>query len=74
MKLTSTECHSAIWQKLSQYLQKELNTARRKNDCSLTELETQKLRGEIKVYKKLLAFAEEKKEIVTDFIATKGAW
>lgn len=47
MKLTAIESQSALWLKLTDYMESRLDTLRRKNDNNLTDLETSRLRGRI---------------------------
>lgn len=56
--LTWEDQHSATWQRLKAYLEKEIDLTRKKNDCDLSAEATATLRGEIKALKKVLALED----------------
>lgn len=66
MTLNDVERQSALWKKLEAYLQERLQTCRKKNDGDLGELETARLRGEIRAIKQLLAVGESLPPMETD--------
>lgn len=53
-ELTEEEKFSPLWKKLSFYLQKELENARKSNDAPKPESETALIRGRIQALKGLL--------------------
>lgn len=59
MKLTRLERETAVWKKLSEHLEDELQRLRKQNDCSLGVDETAKLRGKIAATKSFLALGED---------------
>lgn len=59
MKLTKDERQSALWQKISAYLEDNLQRLRIKNDGDKSPEETAKLRGQIVAVKKFLAMGED---------------
>jgi hypothetical protein len=54
-KLQGFELQSALWIKLAEYYKFRLEVLRAKNDGHLSELDTARLRGEIKAVKHFLA-------------------
>lgn len=54
-KLNKMEADSALWKKLRAHIQERLDVARRQNDQSMTQDETERLRGKIATYKEMLA-------------------
>ena len=56
--LQGFEIQSALWIKLASHYKSRLETLRAKNDGHLSELETARLRGEIKAVKHFLALGE----------------
>lgn len=66
MNLTDQERHSALWKKLSAYIDERIQTLRLKNDGDLSELETARLRGRIAACKEFLAVGEPTPGRVTD--------
>jgi hypothetical protein len=66
MKLTYTEIHTPLWQKLEAHYKNELTSLRLRNDgFSVSELETAQLRGQIKQIKMFLELADPK-TLITD--------
>jgi len=58
--LTLEERHSALWKKLNEHLQSEIDRLRRKNDSnSLSESETSFIRGQIRALKDVAALATD---------------
>ena len=52
--------NSPQWHILRKWCEEELKKARKRNDApSLSEIDTASLRGEIKIYKKILALPEQ---------------
>ena len=66
MKLSDQERHSALWKKLSAYLEDRIQTYRLKNDGDMSELDTARLRGKIAACKEFLAVGEPAPGVVTD--------
>lgn len=66
MKLTEFETQTAIWQRISTEVEEQLRVARIRNDCDMDERTTAKLRGEIRVYKEILGWAEPNPPITGD--------
>ena len=58
MTLNEVERQSAVWKKIEAYLNERLEICRKKNDGDLGELETARLRGEIKAIKNLRLIGE----------------
>jgi len=63
-ELSNTERDSALWKKLTAYFEKELASARKKNDAVMDINATNMLRGDIRRIKKILSLNEAR--IVTD--------
>lgn len=57
-RLTNIELQSAIWKKLYEYIEKERDLLRKRNDGAIDPIDTARLRGEIKAYNKLLDLAK----------------
>lgn len=53
-ELTQAELNSSVWKKIEGHLEKRLESHRRRNDASLDERKTEKLRGKISEVKQLL--------------------
>jgi hypothetical protein len=53
--LTNQERDSALWKRLNAHLESRIDMMRRQNDTSLTETETERLRGRIAFAKELQA-------------------
>lgn len=62
MELTQRDRDSDTWEKLHAYLTERLDELRRKNDNDMGEIETARLRGQIREVKGLLALGNEKPE------------
>jgi hypothetical protein len=58
VKLTQYELQSAVWVKLREHLERQLQDSRSRNDGDLNEIDTARLRGRIAVIKQILAFGE----------------
>jgi hypothetical protein len=58
-KLLPRERNDALWIKIKTMVEVEIDTLRRKNDATSTDLQTEKLRGRIAALKDLLAIGEE---------------
>jgi hypothetical protein len=58
VKLTQYELQSAVWVKLREHLEQQLNDCRCRNDGDLNEIETSRLRGRISCLKAILAIGE----------------
>lgn len=52
--LDRLESESALWKKLREHIQGRLDMARKQNDYSMTNEETERLRGRIAAYKDIL--------------------
>ena len=59
MKLTEEQLRSPLWQELRKEYERKLASMRKLNDNTTGEIETAKLRGEIKVVKGLLKLDPE---------------
>jgi hypothetical protein len=57
-RLTPIEVASALWTRLSAHLNERLQILREKNDNTLDEQQTARIRGEIAEIKRLLATAQ----------------
>lgn len=57
--ITPEDLHSAVWKKLSQFVEERLDVLRRKNDGAYSMDETSRLRGQIFAYKELLALGSQ---------------
>jgi len=69
MKLTETEKNSALWQKISSYLNERLNSLRAYNDGDiniLTDVQTATVRGQIKEVKAFQAMATRPENMDSD--------
>lgn len=66
MILEPHEYTSAVWLKIKEYLEERLEMLRRKNDNSMTDVETEKLRGRIQEVKNLLGQEDPGPEIESD--------
>lgn len=53
-RLTELEAASAVWTRLRAYLEERLQTLRETNDNDLDQVQTARLRGEIRTIKQLL--------------------
>ena len=58
--LTKGDLQTAVWQKLSKYLEAELAALRKRNDKSLPDDGNMRLRERIAAVKDLLALGEDK--------------
>ncbi len=58
-KLEPSTRQSAAWFVLKRYFERELDALRRRNDGALDAIQTAELRGQIKVFKRLLALEED---------------
>ena len=61
--LTEVERHSAVWQKLEQFLDAELAVLRKKNDGDHDVVKTARIRGAIDAVKKLKSLGIEKQQL-----------
>lgn len=66
MILTKVELQSATWIKLQEYIEEQIEALRLKNDASLDERETARLRGQIAALKNLLAAVQPPPAIAVD--------
>lgn len=67
MIMTHDERHSALWMKLKEHMQQQLDLLRRKNDAiSLGEIETAALRGRIFALKELSALDTDLTTVADD--------
>lgn len=67
MTLNHDERHSALWMKLNEHLQSEIDRLRKKNDSnSLSELDTAHLRGQIRALKDVAALATDLPQVAND--------
>jgi hypothetical protein len=57
-RLTPIEVASALWTRLSAHLNERLQVLREKNDNTLDEQQTARIRGEIAEIKRLLALGQ----------------
>jgi hypothetical protein len=64
-RLEPHEVQANLWIKLSDELNKRLDLARKRNDGALDEIATATLRGEIRVLKSILAFADQRSPMQT---------
>jgi len=55
LSLTFEERHSALWLKLKEHMEQQLDLLRRKNDGSHDEIVTANIRGRIAILKELSA-------------------
>lgn len=62
-KLSQPERMSGVWRRLEEKINKMLEEARVRNDDTLDQLETQKIRGKIAAYKEILGFAKDDQAI-----------
>lgn len=58
--LTAHDKAQGLWLRLSNHLNDRLEECRRRNDGPLTEIETARLRGEIKCLKYIIALGESR--------------
>jgi len=58
MKLNDYERTSALWQKISIEITERLTTCREKNDSALDSEATATLRGTIRAFKEVMAWAD----------------
>lgn len=59
MRLTDAEIQSVLWTKIREDVSSQLELCRRQNDGDLDLSETQRLRGKIAAYKRILAYSEK---------------
>ena len=55
MTLSDIERHSALWKKISEHINEQIDIARKKNDGELSDTQTARLRGKLQAYKELVA-------------------
>lgn len=65
-RLDETEANSELWMKLKEHMETRLTALRLKNDVSASLEQTERLRGEIKTYKYLLALDQPAPAMVAD--------
>lgn len=58
-RLSSSERSSQFWIKVSRELEKLLESARKRNDDTMNDQDTQRLRGKISAYKEILEFGKD---------------
>jgi len=62
---------SAVWQKLKPYLEKRLETLRRKNDSDKSQEQTAKLRGQIAEVNHLLSLGTDRPQVPDETVFNK---
>lgn len=65
-RLDETEANSELWMKLKEHMEQKLASLRLQNDVSKPPEQTERLRGEIKAYKYLLALDKPAPVMVAD--------
>lgn len=66
MILTLEERHSALWTKLKEHMQQQIDLLRLKNDGALDEVTTASIRGEIRALKRLSAVDQPPIEVTDE--------
>lgn len=63
MKLNYSDKQSSTWVKVAEYIEKEIESLRLRNDADIDAVATARLRGQILGLKKILALAVEDEAI-----------